>query len=265
MATLKKRFADYAASYYSDDDAVNQALRMKQEHTQRVCRNARMLANKLQVSEHDAALAETMALLHDVGRFKQFAVYQTFKDADSENHASLSVKEINAHRLLAGLAHEDAALVCEAISYHNAFAVPDHLSGRSRFFLRLLRDADKLDIWKVFGEYYENREAAKTESISLGLPDTQGCSPEALNAVRAGRLVRLQALENLHDFQLLQVSWIYDLNFVPTVVEMLEKGHMDRLQAALPRSREINEAFEAVFRYVGSVLSLAPDTMAVIK
>ena len=265
MTTLKKRFSDYAASYYARDDAVDQALRMKQEHTRRVCRNARMLANKLQVSEHDAALAETMALLHDIGRFKQFAVYKTFKDTDSENHASLSVEEINAHRILAGLAPADAALVCEAISYHNAFAVPDHLTRRSRFFLKLLRDADKLDIWKVFGEYYENREAARTESVSLGLPDTPGYSREAVSAVRAGRLVRLQALENLHDFQLLQVSWVYDLNFVPTVVEMLEKGHMDRLQAALPKSREINEVFETVFRYAASVLSSAPDIMAVDK
>jgi len=265
MTTLKKRFSDYGASYYSNDDAVNRALRMKQAHTRRVCRNARMLANKLQLSDHDAALAETMALLHDIGRFKQFAVYQTFKDADSENHASLSVKEIKAHRMLAGLDDADAALVCEAISYHNAFAVPDHLSERGRFFLKLLRDADKLDIWKVFGEYYENRKAAQTESVSLGLPDTQGYGREAVNAVLAGRLVRIQELENLHDFQLLQVSWIYDLNFVPTVVEMLEKGHMDRLQAALPRSREIGEVFEAVFRYAGRVLASTPDTLELVK
>src|SRR6056297_204246 len=201
MAALKKRFSDYVAGYYANDDDLNQALRLKQTHTRRVCRNARMLANKLKLDEHDAALAETMALLHDIGRFKQFAVYQTFKDADSENHARLSVEEINAHRLLAGMADEDAALVCEAISYHNAFAVPDHLSERAQFFLRLLRDADKLDIWKVFGEYYDNRQAAKTESVSLGLPDTQGYGREAVNAVLAGRLVRIQALENLHDFQ----------------------------------------------------------------
>src|SRR6056297_2111967 len=198
---LRQRFFDYVDRFYVNNEADNQPIRLKRDHTRRVCRNARMLANKLKLSEKDTLLAEVMALFHDVGRFKQYRIYHTFKDVDSENHAALSVAEINANDFLAGLSKADRRIVLTAVEFHNALDIPDGLSERERFFLKLLRDADKLDIWKVFGEYYENRQAAKTESVSLGLPDTQGYCREAASAVLAGRLVRIQALENLHDFQ----------------------------------------------------------------
>ncbi len=264
MEQLKKRFFDYVESYSSNDDAVNHAILLKRDHTRRVCRNARMLANKLQIPEKEARLAEIMALFHDIGRFKQYALYQTFRDADSEDHARLGVKEIRSHSMLSGLPEADEAVVCEVIAYHNAFSIPDHLSEHARFFLKLLRDADKLDIWKVFGEYYENRNAPETESVSLGLPDTEGYSRAALEAVCEARLVRIQDLQNLHDFLLLQTSWVYDLNFSPSVAVMLEKGYMDRLQANLPPTPEIERAFEIVFRYAETALVSIPDSMETV-
>jgi len=254
MEQMKKRFFAYVDRFYSENDAHNRAIRLKRDHTRRVCRNAQMLANKLYLSDTDGRLIEIMALFHDIGRFKQYWVYKTFRDVDSENHARLSVSEIKAYSLLTGLAETDRTLVCQAIEFHNAFAIPDHLSSRLQFFLRLLRDADKLDIWKVFGEYCEDPQRSATDSVALGLPDTAQYSQGALNAVCAGRLVRTGDLKTLNDFKLLQVSWVYDINFVPTMAAMLDKGYMDRLRTYLPDTREIHEAFEMVFGYAAAVV-----------
>lgn len=252
MDPLKNRFFAYVDRFYSSNAADNQAIRLKRAHTRRVCRNSLMLANKLKLSETDARLAEIMALFHDVGRFKQYWLYKTFKDADSEDHARLSVSEIKAHSLLSGLAQPDISLICQVIELHNAFEPPGNLGERVDFFLRLLRDADKLDIWKVFGDYYEDRSGSGI--VTLGLPDTAACSRGALNAVRGGRVVRTCDLKTLNDFKLLQASWIYDLNFVPTIAAMLEKAYMDRLRTFLPRTGEIEEAFAKVFAYAAAVM-----------
>ena len=250
---LRQRFFDYADRFYVSNDNENRPIQLKRDHTRRVCRNARMLANKLNLSEKDTLLAEAMALFHDVGRFKQYRVYQTFKDADSENHAALSVAEINANDLLAGLSEADRGIVLTGIEFHNALDIPEGLSERERFFLKLLRDADKLDIWKVFGEYYENEARSPSDSVSLGLPDSDQYSAEALAAVRDRKIVRMQEMKTLNDFKLLQISWVYDLNFVPTVEAMLEKGYINRLYAFLPHTKEIREAFEKVCQYAESV------------
>ena len=252
---LRQRFFEYVDPFFSKEEIDNRAIRLKRDHTRRVCRNARMLANKLKLTKADARLAEVTALFHDIGRFKQFLIYRTFKDADSENHAALSVSEIKAHSLLAGLAEEDAAIVLKSIELHNALEIPRTLSDRERFFLKLLRDADKLDIWKVFGEYCENQAKAATDSVSLGLPDSDGYSAEVLSAVCNRKVVRMQVLNTLNDFKLLQISWVYDLNFVPTMAAMLEKGYIDRLHACLPNTREIREAFEKVHHYAESFVS----------
>ncbi len=255
MDPLKNRFFAYVERFYSANAADNQAIGLKRAHTRRVCRNSLMLANKLRLSDTDARLAEIMALFHDIGRFKQYWVYKTFKDADSEDHARLSVSEIKAHSLLSGLAQPDSDLICQVIELHNAFAPPGNLGERADFFLRLLRDADKLDIWKVFGDYYEDRSGSESESIALGLPDTADYSRGALEAVRRGRLVRTGDLKTLNDFKLLQASWIYDLNFAPTLAAMLEKGCMDRLRTFLPKTAEIEEAFEKLAAYAAAVMA----------
>ena len=38
-------------------------------------------------------------------------------------------------------------------------------------FLQLIRDADKLDIWRIFSEYYESSKHDRASAAGLGLPD----------------------------------------------------------------------------------------------
>ena len=100
ISGLKKWFDDYVNGYCADDPAINRSIILKKDHTLRVCRNIKMLGNKLNISDKDMMLAEIMALLHDIGRFEQFAVYGTFMDAVSEDHAQLGLKVIRQYNLL---------------------------------------------------------------------------------------------------------------------------------------------------------------------
>jgi len=83
------------------------------------------------------------------------------------------------------------------------------------FFIRIVRDADKLDIWSVFLEYYESPPASKASAVGLGLPDLPEYSIDVLSCLYKKEIVSLATIKTLNDFKLLQLSWIFDLNYKP--------------------------------------------------
>jgi len=80
LACFKRWFADYVSTYYSDDSVGNRTIKLKEEHTQRVCREMVTIGLTLDLLAEDLLLDETMALFHDLGRFPQYATYHTFQD-----------------------------------------------------------------------------------------------------------------------------------------------------------------------------------------
>lgn len=252
LENLKTWFADYVSGYYSDDTEYNRAIYLKEEHTKRVCRNIIMLGKALDLSDHEMMLAETMALFHDIGRFKQYAAYGTFSDMASENHARLGLREMSIHRVLSVCTKEEKRLIAKAIAYHNSATLPEKEDTKQLFFMRLLRDADKLDIWKVVTQYYRRRKIQPNTTIELGLPDDPICSQKVIKALYENRIVRMQDLKTLNDFKLLQISWVFDLNFVPSFHALQRLRYIDQIEATLPQSKEITEAVRHAHDHVNS-------------
>jgi len=239
---LKNWFADYVSGYYTADSEYNRAIRLKEEHTKRVCDNIIMLGKSLDISEQEMLLAETMALLHDIGRFKQYAIYGTFNDMNSENHARLGLQQIGIHKILNVFSKYEKRLIAKAVAYHNVAVLPNVEDKKILFFMRLLRDADKLDIWKVVIDYYHEREKNPNTTIELGLPDEHTCSPKILQALMEHRLARIEDLKTLNDFKLLQIGWVFDLNFVPSFQTLQNRKYIEQIALTLPQSKEVKEA-----------------------
>ena len=195
-------------------------------------------------------LAETMALFHDVGRFEQYASYGTFKDAVSENHAGLGLRVLAQHRVLAPCSAEEQRLITKSIAFHNMRTLPVDEDERLLFFARVLRDADKLDIWRVFVDYYDQEKEALNSTIIWDLPDTQTCSPKILNALTLGKMADLKDMVSLADFKLLQISWAFDLNFQPTVKAVRERQYVEKISRGLPRSEEVSRVVEGVLAFL---------------
>jgi len=91
-----------------------------------------------------------MALFHNLGRFEQCANYRTFEEATSENHAGLRLRELAKHLIVSVCTDAEQCLITRAIGLHNVRALPHDEDQRTLFFAKLLRDADKLDIWQLF-------------------------------------------------------------------------------------------------------------------
>ena len=250
LASLKSWFDGYVLSFDSDDPEFRQALQIKVCHIQCVCREIVAIGKNLQLSVADLAMAETTALFHDVGRFEQFRRYGTFVDFKSENHAALGVRILKENRVLDKVDESEADLVYRVILNHNRISLPEGEAEPCLTFSRMLRDADKLDILRVVTDYYANPPKTRNRAIELDLPDTPVISGEICDDLLAGRSARMTDMRSLNDFKLLQMGWVYDVNFPHTLQQIRERKYLEKIREALPRPEQVSEVYTVVRKYL---------------
>ena len=259
---LKSWFHSYVKSYQSPDPYFNQNIDLKYYHIIRVRDNIMELAENEGFSEEQIRLAGIMGLFHDIGRFKQYTVYQTFADSKSENHALLGLKELHKNQVLDSLEPKDKESIELAISNHNRKEIAEDVTGEALTYSKLLRDADKLDIWRVVLEYYEDEDGEENETIQLDLPDVPGYSLENLNALQEGKNIKMEDLATLNDFKILQAGWIFDLNFVSSFYILDRNQYIERLFKVLPNDESIRNLKDKINQYINRQLNhhFKPET-----
>ena len=251
LEELQRRFQAYHQTFRSDDREVHENLQIKREHTLRVCQEARLLGEQLDLPQHDLLIAEISALFHDIGRFEQYIRYGTYLDRKSVNHAELGVEILKQEKLLNLLDDETQELILQVISYHNRAFLPDDESERCLLFSKLLRDADKLDIWRVVIENQRQvHNGQKNKAVSFGLPDTEHISKAVCDDLRAERIVDMRHLKTLNDFKLLQIGWVYDINFVPSLEAVCERRYLEQIRATLPQTAVLRNIFSQIDEHI---------------
>jgi len=166
----------------------------------------------------------------------------TFNDINSENHAQLGLREIAAHKVLSICFKAEKELIIKAVNYHNSLKLPSGENERTLHFIRLIRDADKLDIWRFFLEYFDERNNRQNNAFVLDLPDKPEYSNKLVEALHSQTMASMKDMKTLNDLKLLQIGWVYDLNFIPSVQVVQSLNIIERIEAALPPSKEITKA-----------------------
>lgn len=236
-------FVSHADTFSSTDPDLQFNLTLKKEHTFRVVDEITAIGSALGLPASDLAIARVAALMHDVGRFEQYVRYKTFADRDSADHAQLALDLIRKEGVLSSLDVADRDLILCAIEHHNRAVVPEQLSDRQRLFCNLLRDADKLDIMRILVERYRTAATGAKSAVELLLPQGEGISPEALGDLMAGTIVKFSHARTGNDFKLLQMAWVFDINFVPSLRLFQERGYLESFRNALPDTVEVREAY----------------------
>ncbi|VVS90893.1 HDIG domain-containing metalloprotein [Desulfoluna spongiiphila] len=250
MNHLTQWFDDYTATFLTGVEKNDRNITLKRDHTQRVRTESRFLADELGLDSRLARLADIAALFHDIGRFEQYRRFHTFADDHSTDHARLGHDILNEQECLQNLPPDDAALIKRVVLYHNRAFLPDNESGECLFLTRLLRDADKLDIWFVVTSYYAEMKHKRNTTIELGLPDTPGISDKIHESLMNRTVVLKEHMQNLNDFKLLQVGWVFDLNFAPAIQRLDAKGYLQMIKGALPDDPRIDEIYDNISRYI---------------
>lgn len=251
LLTFKTWFTEFVATFYTaGDDFLNRNIQLKECHTHRVCNEMRQLAVALEMKGPDVLLAEAIALFHDVGRFPQFKQYRTYKDHVSENHCLLALKVLADHDVLADLPDDEQTIIEKAIEFHGAKELPQ-LDERTMLFAKMIRDADKIDIYGLLTENYrilaEEPENFKWE---LEFPDTPECNPEIIDALLNRRLIDYHRIKTVNDAKLLQLGWVYDVYFDWSLKQIHDRGCLQAIIDLLPDIEEVRKVTDHINGYV---------------
>lgn len=244
-------FDNYVAGFYGDDESVNANLKLKEAHSWRVCKEMKYLTKELGLTENQRRIADVIALFHDIGRFEQFIKYRTYCDHRSVNHCILGVKVLRREKLLEGVEEYEKELIEKAIEYHGLIEVPSGLEEEQLLFSKLIRDADKLDIfYVVLGYYKQYRDEPEKFVLELDYPDKPGYSAEVIGQLLDGQRIDYSKLKTLTDAKLCQLGWVYDVNFPATFRRIKHCRFLEKTFDFLPENGDINKVREKILGYV---------------
>jgi len=252
LDTLHRWFEGYVRTFCDTDPEGLKNILLKVEHSRKVCEVMDAITAGEGFSASDSRIAAAVALLHDAGRFPQYRRWRTYRDSESDNHARLSVEVIREQQLLDGLLPAERLLIEESVRFHNLLAIPDRLKSPTALFLRLIRDADKLDIWRVFLDFFAKPEKDRASAALLGLPDLPTVTAVCLSALSGRNVVQLKTVACVNDFKLLLISWVFDLNFCTSYRLLQRSDYLQTLESSLPDRNDIRASIASAREYVAT-------------
>lgn len=257
LDNYKRWFTGYVAGFYTDgDEFLNFNINLKECHTHRVCKEMRALSAALEMDENDSLLAETIALFHDVGRFPQFQQYRTYKDTISENHCLLALKVLREQNVLAQMSPDERGIAEKAIEFHGVKALPV-MDNRTTHFSKMIRDADKVDIFEILVKNYRILANEPEKFIwEVEFPDSPECSPVIIHAIMNRELIDYQEIKTINDFKLLQLGWVYDVYFDYSLKQIYDRGYLQGIIELLPETDEIKRATDHILKYTRKRIGL---------
>ena len=232
---------NYFDKYVSTYDMADPDINYKYHHSYRVMDIMELLSTKQNLSSKDIYLAKVIGLLHDIGRFEQDKLYNSFKD-DKIDHGDYGVTVLKENNVLDkyNIEKEDYEVVYKAIQNHNKFTIETNLTEREEFFSKLVRDADKLDILYVLGS--EKFDRLKQDNAEISKP----LETSFFNNMKANK----DDIDNLNDALVLTFCYIYDINFKETYQIIHENKYYDKLYEIINRKDIFKPYIEHTNKYI---------------
>lgn len=266
-------FAEYVRNY----DPSDEKIKLKIDHTYRVAGLCQRIAESLGLSEPDVDIAWLLGMLHDIGRFEQIRRFGTFNDAQSVDHAEfgadLLLKEGLIRKFAEGYYEEcelarsgneeaeqiiknnehhnkDTGLIEMAIRQHNKYRVKEDLTERQRMFCDILRDADKVDIFKVNADIpMEIIYDVTTEELKNGVI-TKEVLESFYKKETVLKSVRRSAVDNIVG----HISLLFELVYKESYRQAKEQGYVYKLLDFKSDVPEVNAEFDDMRKYVDEFL-----------
>jgi uncharacterized domain HDIG len=234
---VEREFARYVSAY----DADSPKIQLKIRHTLCVAALCERIAREIGADDPD--LAWLCGMLHDIGRFEQVRRYNTFVDALSVDHARLGADLLFRKGLLERFVpdlpeHGRRLLEC-SIRNHSAYRISAGLSESEIQYCDILRDADKIDIFRADCEtpfediFNVTTQALKSAAVS---EEVRSCF-ENRTAVPRG-LKRTPA-----DIVVSHICLYFELVYPISRQIAREQGCLDRLLSFVSENPDTNAWF----------------------
>lgn len=266
-------FAEYVRNY----DPSDEKIKLKIDHTYRVAGLCQRIAESLGLSEPDVDIAWLLGMLHDIGRFEQIRRFGTFNDARSVDHAEFGADLLFKEGLIRKFAegyyeecelarsgneeaeqiiknnehhNKDTGLLEMAIRQHNKYRVKEDLTERQRMFCDILRDADKVDIFKVNADIpMEIIYDVTTEELKNGV-----ITKEVLESFYKKETVLKSVRRSAVDHIVGHISLLFELVYKESYRQAKEQGYVYKLLDFKSDVPEVNAEFGDMRKYVDEFL-----------
>lgn len=266
-------FAEYVRNY----DPSDEKIKLKIDHTYRVAGLCQRIAESLGLSEPDVDIAWLLGMLHDIGRFEQIRRFGTFNDVQSVDHAEFGADLLFKEGLIRKFAegyyeecelarsgneeaeqiiknnehhNKDTGLIEMAIRQHNKYRVKEDLTERQRMFCDILRDADKVDIFKVNADIpMEIIYDVTTEELKNGVI-TKEVLESFYKKETVLKSVRRSAVDNIVG----HISLLFELVYKESYRQAKEQGYVYKLLDFKSDVPEVNAEFDDMRKYVDEFL-----------
>ncbi len=250
---LTQRFRDYV-DRFRIDGVLQPMHQLKLEHTIRVAADARAIAAGMNWPEKEVNLAEAVGLFHDIARFPQFQQYRSFSDADTVDHGDLGFQTLEEEGLLDGVAAEPRALILHSVQYHNKRDLPRVLTAHEEKHLRLIRDADRLDIFFIGWDTIKTGHIHDHPEIIMNIDFKGPPTPAVLEQFERGDKIDYRDMRSMADRFILQLSWIHDMSYDSTKRLVRERGILEKFIDVLPvKTDRLLNCFEKTAAFLAEV------------
>ncbi len=231
-----REFEEYVSNFDLNDRGINRKL----YHSKRVSIITTKIASELNWKFHDVFLAKQIGLLHDIGRFEEWVQFKKYGQ-NKFDHGDYGVKILKKNNFIDkfNINEYDKENLYLAIKYHNKYKVPAKYNNK---FVKLIRDADKLDILYLHtiddNLYTYNNNFSNTISLTVK------------RAFLNEKSVLVPDVKSYGDFIVMTLAFIFDLNYDYSLRYLKENRYLEKIYEKL-ENKEIYEGyFNKIFTYI---------------
>lgn len=214
---IKDAFNNFISNY----DKTNNMIDAKYKHSLNVAENSLNIAASIGLDKEGRFLAYAIGILHDIGRFDQIKEYNTLEDNNEFNHASYGC-DLLEDGLIREFLHENTydKIIFKAVRNHNKFSIENNFTEDEKLYCSIIRDADKLDIFKQLseGEFEDDYDATKNMVISS----------EVAREIGKKHAIDANLVNNELDEVALRLAMVYDINFNYTLKMIKQKDYLNK-------------------------------------
>ena len=216
-------FQAYVKNYDANDGKVH----LKIVHTMKVAELSEMIARGIGMDEENVQLAKVIGLLHDIGRFEQLRRFHDFRDYLTVDHAQLGVEILKENHLIRAFVEDEKYddTIFQAISNHNKYAIEDGLNKNTLTHSKIIRDADKIDIFRVHIEDpVDDFLFIKDDEIKQSKT-----SKEIEKQFYEGHCIVSGGRKSVADVYVMRLAFMYDVNYVPALEYIQKQNYLRRM------------------------------------
>lgn len=215
---IKKEFIKYTENYNLRDEM----LKNKQQHSIRVMEINRDIAIRLKLTQEEIDIATLIGLLHDIARFEQYKRYGTFKDRESIDHGDYAIEILKTELRKYIETDQYDEIIKKAIKNHNKYEIEKGLTEKELVFAKMIRDADKIDIFYESVEIFWKGKEQIVEKSKI--------TPYVLEQFKNKSQLKRGMGENTEINQIIFViAFIFDINFEESFEIIRQKDYINKI------------------------------------